>query len=468
MSNFLGVAHVTAALKTMLADRVKETGIGFDVSMKRPDQLGAQNAAHINVYLYQITRNVHAGNHDLPTRNADGDLGNLPRVAIDLHYLVSFYGDEDRLESQRLMASTLRVLHEEPLLAKHWIQAAFTDGLYNDILDPPPSPTPALSIPPSNLDLNAEPIRFVQTALSLEEMSKLWSVFFQTHYALSVAYSASVVFIERESPRVIPKQVLERNVEVVTLSTAKNEPSSIAGLGLWLRSDKGLRKKSDGSIEWLDQSGKERHAHEVVANAPSVLPHAIGSRPALRFNGAAQLALDWTMNGSVHAVTVCAVHRTQGTIRRSLISFGADAYWELGVDQDPPVGSWITGGRELVTTLPAFDQDHPERLDRTDAELGNGWRVQLATFSSGTAAAERFKELWLNGVQVALDPAAVIIPLSSTDPRTGLLGASVGDTGTDRNFFLGDIAEVIVFERALLEQERSNLFRYLSDQYGIP
>ena len=32
--------------------------------------------------------------------------------------------------------------------------------------------------------------------MNLEELSKLWSVFFQTPYALSIAYQASVVLIE--------------------------------------------------------------------------------------------------------------------------------------------------------------------------------------------------------------------------------------------------------------------------------
>jgi hypothetical protein len=48
-------------------------------------------------------------------------------------------------------------------------------------------------------------VRFIPLALGLDELSKLWSVFFQTPYMLSVAYQASVVLIE---PQVTPQQAL--------------------------------------------------------------------------------------------------------------------------------------------------------------------------------------------------------------------------------------------------------------------
>ena len=41
-----------------------------------------------------------------------------------------------------------------------------------------------------------EPVRLCPLPLDLEGLSKLWSVFFQTPHALSVAWSASVVFVE--------------------------------------------------------------------------------------------------------------------------------------------------------------------------------------------------------------------------------------------------------------------------------
>jgi hypothetical protein len=46
-----------------------------------------------------------------------------------------------------------------------------------------------------------ENVKLTPISLSLEELSNLWSVFFQVPYALSVAYEAAAVLIEPGTPR---------------------------------------------------------------------------------------------------------------------------------------------------------------------------------------------------------------------------------------------------------------------------
>jgi hypothetical protein len=60
-----------------------------------------------------------------------------------------------------------------------------------------------------------ERIRFTPTSLSLEEFSKLWSVFFQIEYSLSAAYQASVVLIESDDVPQEAPMVQSRNLYVV-------------------------------------------------------------------------------------------------------------------------------------------------------------------------------------------------------------------------------------------------------------
>ena len=57
---------------------------------------------------------------------------------------------------------------------------------------------PGTRLDGSNLADAVERVKFTQSPLSLEELSKLWSVFFQAPYALSVAYQATVVLIDGE------------------------------------------------------------------------------------------------------------------------------------------------------------------------------------------------------------------------------------------------------------------------------
>jgi len=62
----------------------------------------------------------------------------------------------------------------------------------------------------SNLVDAVEQIKFTPLALSLEELSKLWSVFFQAPYALSVTYQGTVVLIESEENAQASLPVLRR------------------------------------------------------------------------------------------------------------------------------------------------------------------------------------------------------------------------------------------------------------------
>jgi hypothetical protein len=68
----------------------------------------------------------------------------------------------------------------------------------------------------ANLADDVELVKFTQTPLTLEELSKLWSVFFQTPYRLSVAYQGTVVLIESEDSFSSPLPVRLRNVYVET------------------------------------------------------------------------------------------------------------------------------------------------------------------------------------------------------------------------------------------------------------
>jgi hypothetical protein len=186
MSNFRAVATVTATIQRNLQAVVQTDVAGATVTTVRPAEGENTNLplTGVNVYLYQVSPNAHSRNADLPTRRTNGDLAQRPQAAIDLHYLFSFYGSDLELEPQRLLGSTVAFLHSQPLLTRAQIEAAVGDAT---------KPFLANSDLAAQIDL----IRFAPLGLSLEEVSRLWSVFFQVRYVLSVAYQASVVLVER-------------------------------------------------------------------------------------------------------------------------------------------------------------------------------------------------------------------------------------------------------------------------------
>jgi len=158
--------------------------------------------------MYQVTPNAALRNADLPTRRGDGSLIRLPAAAIDLHYLISFYGNDLNFETQILLGSVVASLHAEPSLSRTDIQLVFSatalgtapgGGQGDQTISELTIPNQPAMLDPSGLTEAVDLVRFTPTELSLEELSKLWSVFLDTPYVLSVIYQAGPVVIEDSS-----------------------------------------------------------------------------------------------------------------------------------------------------------------------------------------------------------------------------------------------------------------------------
>ena len=241
MSNFLAIATVTAALRRLLLEAVPTDVAGAGVSMVRPAQPGAASGIPnlgVNIFLYQVMPVAQLRNVALPARRNGGDAVQRPAAALELHYLFSFYGDSAAHEPQRLMGSTIARLTAEPLLTR--------DRLDDTVAD---AGTPFLAA--SDLPAQLDTVKFTPLSLSLEEMSRVWSVFFQTPYALSMAWRASAVFIEPQiqiapalpvrEPRLVVLPIRHPRVERVVAAAGDDAPilpsSTIHIRGQRLRSD---------------------------------------------------------------------------------------------------------------------------------------------------------------------------------------------------------------------------------------
>jgi len=194
MSNYLAIATVTSVLQEIIQQAV---GVipGALVSVQRPDKvsIGNSNKPGVNIFLYQIALNAAWLNTDIvirrprvndPNNRAADIVTSTAQVPFHLNYLLSFYGDETKLETQRLLGSVLGELHLQPIFQPTVIQKTIQKTV---ILEK------------SDLAFQAEyiePLKLSPLALSLEELSKLWSVFFQVPYVLSIAYQVSTVLIE--------------------------------------------------------------------------------------------------------------------------------------------------------------------------------------------------------------------------------------------------------------------------------
>jgi hypothetical protein len=207
MSDFRAVATVTAALQRLLQSAVGADVPGADAWTDRPDhRQNGTDGPGVNIYLYQVGPDPTQRNSDLPTRGPSGQVRQRPRIPLTLHYLLSFYGDDGELEPQRVLGSAVSRLHARPLVTRDLIDAVTAAARAT----PPVHPSLADSDLADEVDL----VRISPLALNLEELSKLWSVFFQVPYALSVAYQASVVCLEEPVVAVEGPPVLQPEIAV--------------------------------------------------------------------------------------------------------------------------------------------------------------------------------------------------------------------------------------------------------------
>jgi hypothetical protein len=196
-------SQAIAAVTSMLAHQVG-VSTGADVKIGRPTIPEGNDAPprKVQLFLYQVTPNAALRNVDLPTRDTAGQrVMQRPQIALDLHYLFSFYGDDEKLEPQLLMGQVMRDIHARPILTRQVIAT-----IINNIGDAERKQI----IEDSEIGNSIELVKFAPSVLSLDDMFKLWSVFSQTPYVLSVAYQATVLLIEAEETAQSALPVLQR------------------------------------------------------------------------------------------------------------------------------------------------------------------------------------------------------------------------------------------------------------------
>jgi hypothetical protein len=219
MSSALALASVTAVLRDLLNNGLIDhnlSGAVGDVTVTAmpPDQIilnGGQFASRLNLYLYKVSHNASWRNTGLPARDSNGErVANQP-LALDLHYLLTAYGNEE-LHSEILLGYGMQILHETPVLTRDAIRVALQ----------PPTPGANLGgLPPqlqalftSELAEQIELVKIVPETMTAEELFNTWSAF-STTYRPSALYQASVVLIESRRTVKSALPVRARNIYVV-------------------------------------------------------------------------------------------------------------------------------------------------------------------------------------------------------------------------------------------------------------
>ncbi len=231
-------------------------------------------------------------------------------------------------------------------------------------------------------------------------------------------------------------------------------PQEVPGLVVWLRAEGSDFTNGAKVAAWPDLSGLGNHATQTVVSAqPAFVTNAVNGRPALRFTKASsqQLLLPvGTFNGmaSLRDLTVMLVCR-----------------WSGGATPSGMFGAWgssanthfeINGGGELRIRVAAADSV------RTSGTMTNSVWCQIGGTMRGAGDApllSSYRDGILRGT-LSRDPGSALL--------SGYTTMGIGNSDSTTRFFNGDIAEVLIFNRALPVAEREAVERYLAERYGLP
>lgn len=188
MSRYDAVAAVTATLKHVLEEAVRDPFPSCVVTTDRPESAAKGpegKRPRINLYLFQVLPDPAFRNAAVPTYPSTGAVAQhptrLPQNALDLHYLLSFFGDDPQLSGQQLLGIATATLHACAYLTPEVLRSAAHKYPW---------------INESGLAQQPSPVRVAPLTLSFEDLSKFWSGFFQVPYTLSTTYQASVVLLD--------------------------------------------------------------------------------------------------------------------------------------------------------------------------------------------------------------------------------------------------------------------------------
>ena len=227
-------------------------------------------------------------------------------------------------------------------------------------------------------------------------------------------------------------------------------PTVASGLRAWYRADRGVTKDTNDKVSgWADVSGHGLHVTQNAESSrrPDFLANSMNSQPAITFGGAELLVASGLpdLQDGADDVTVIAVVKPQAEqgYAASIFYWGTDGNLNYGL-----TGEWAQNQFGLKWAADDGGFVRGAALNASAAQV-----QILSAIKSGTAATS-----WVNGSVhgVTSVPAQMM---------GGASALAVGNATAPYYGFRGEIAEILVYNRALNSAERQSIEAALAAKY---
>jgi hypothetical protein len=283
----------------------------------------------------------------------------------------------------------------------------------------------------------------------------------RTIAALLLIAVAAVACNKKEQPApVAPPPATEPTVAITTTTATApatgtypdvslaNAPVPTSGLQLWLRADYGVTADEGKVTSWAVEGSQLKAEAKDPAEWPSIVRKAINGRPVLRFDGdhnmlEVPISIDAESSPELTVIAVWSSATADKSPLRKL--YGAD---DGGYDRAAGIDERASDGSNYTVFA------------------GSGGVVGVFTFAANTtnltieSYANKKLNTWVNGAAAK----------SNINAEYDHMPAHLYIGGTGHSYtesWKGDIAEMLIYKRALTDDERKKVEDYLGAKYGL-
>lgn len=213
------------------------------------------------------------------------------------------------------------------------------------------------------------------------------------------------------------------------------------GLTLWLSADQNVTIVSGLVSSWghLLNPGFIRAEQATSGARPTITNNAINGHPSVTFNGVSQfLSIGGSSNNPILDASSFTVFSLQSN---------GNTLWCRG--RDSAGRGWSARDREFITTIP-----HTTYRSVSNIPTASGYRLVVTRFTQNGSY-----DMWVNDTKAS----------GNTSPGSELRSSSVwldlGLAGRNTFFVEGAIAEILIYAKALSDEEMIQVKRYFYGKY---
>lgn len=175
MSDYTAIADVGETLIELLRGNMQDLIPADSIALVSPGEIEGKDNIRLSLFLYQVNENAYLKNQEM--ENLGPSRLKVTPLALEIYYMLTSYpssGIQDRTERTQeehsILGRAMQILHDNSVLSG--------------------------SVLKGSLSAHDTELRVVSTAMSLDDMSKIWSTFKERSFRPSVCYQVTPVRIE--------------------------------------------------------------------------------------------------------------------------------------------------------------------------------------------------------------------------------------------------------------------------------